>query len=116
MAKPTLPERVKERLRARRLDLGLTQEELCGRAGISLDAVSRIESGSRVPTLDTLSHLAAGLETTVAELVQDAKPDKPRYPRSIQRIIALLETEDESVQRTAEALIKALTTERKSSR
>jgi transcriptional regulator with XRE-family HTH domain len=108
MARETLPEKIRKRLRKRRSELELTQEELCQRAGISLDAVSRIESGSRVPTLETLEGLARALELKVAELVQTEEPEEPKRSRPIQRTIALLERESDEVQEAAEAVVKAL--------
>ena len=42
---------VREKIRTLRLERGLTQETFCERAQISVDAVSRIEGGSRVSIL-----------------------------------------------------------------
>lgn len=58
------------RLRARRLELGLTQEQVAERTGFSQRHVSSFEVGTRIPTLPTLSRLARALETTEAELLQ----------------------------------------------
>ena len=65
---------VRSRIRQRRLEIGLTQEQLCERAGISIDAVSRIESGQRVPSLTTLESLAKGLGVSVVFLIQQDEP------------------------------------------
>lgn len=46
----------------------LTQEALAGRAGLSVDAVRRIERGGFAASLDTLHKLAKGLGTHVAQL------------------------------------------------
>lgn len=40
---------------------GITQEELASRMGTSVSAISRLESGFHVPSLDTLRKLAAAL-------------------------------------------------------
>jgi transcriptional regulator with XRE-family HTH domain len=49
-------------LRRYRLDAGLTQEELAGRAGLSLRGVSDLERGTRqIPRLETVRMLAKGL-------------------------------------------------------
>jgi transcriptional regulator with XRE-family HTH domain len=53
------------RIRERR---GLTQEQLGWAAGLHQTAVTRIESGERKPTLETVLKLAAGLEVPPAEL------------------------------------------------
>jgi ribosome-binding protein aMBF1 (putative translation factor) len=46
----------------RRMDLGLTQEELASRMGTSYSAISRIESGQHSTSVQTLQRLAAALE------------------------------------------------------
>ncbi|MGH8326966.1 MAG: helix-turn-helix domain-containing protein [Steroidobacteraceae bacterium] len=46
----------------RRMELGLTQEELAGRMGTSHSAISRIESGQHSTSVQTLQRLAAALE------------------------------------------------------
>jgi len=46
----------------RRLELGLTQQELAVRMGTSHSAISRIESGRHRTSLATLQRLAAALE------------------------------------------------------
>ena len=47
----------------------MTQEELCERAGVSVDAVTRIEGGRRVPNLDTLERIAFALAVEPAALM-----------------------------------------------
>jgi ribosome-binding protein aMBF1 (putative translation factor) len=46
----------------RRMELGLTQEELAKRMGTSHSAISRIESGQHGTSVQTLQRLAAALE------------------------------------------------------
>lgn len=48
---------------------GLSQEELAFRASIHRTQVSFIESGKRMPRLDTLVKLAGALEVPISELV-----------------------------------------------
>ena len=56
-------------MRQRRLELGLTQEELAHRANVSMRYVSLLETKKYQPTLETLNGLSQGLEMTMAELV-----------------------------------------------
>ena len=56
-------------VRRRRRALSLTQDELATRAGLSLDMISRIERGTRVPGLAVCRRLAKGLETTIPALL-----------------------------------------------
>src|SRR5438270_720831 len=46
----------------RRMELGLTQEQLAERMGTSHSAISRIESGQHSTSVQTLQRLAAALE------------------------------------------------------
>lgn len=55
-------------LRERRLDAGLTQAELAGRAGVSRQLVAAVEAGQNMPAVDAALGLARALCTTVEEL------------------------------------------------
>jgi transcriptional regulator with XRE-family HTH domain len=57
-----------ENLRAARLALGLTQEELASRCNLHPTAVSLLERGQRVPRADTQLKLADVLKTTPSAL------------------------------------------------
>ncbi len=46
----------------RRRELGWTQKELADRSGVGQAEISRIERGSRSPTIETYSRLAAALQ------------------------------------------------------
>jgi len=50
-----------------RLAAGLTQKELAEKMGTTQSAIARLESGSQMPTLDTLHRLATvlGIEFTI---------------------------------------------------
>lgn len=54
-------------VKAWREHLGLTQQELCNRAGLLQPALARIEAGSK-PRRATLEKLASALGLTVAQL------------------------------------------------
>lgn len=58
-------------VRARRLELGLSQIELATRAGMTQSAVSRLEAGAATPTIGLLERLAAALN---ADLVVTLAP------------------------------------------
>lgn len=99
---------VRERLRKLRTARGLTQDALCERAGISRDAVTRIEGGSRVPTIDTLERLGKALGVSVSELVHTAPLRAPKQPLAIRRVIALLEEQPAEVQAAVEEVVRAI--------
>lgn len=88
----------------------MTQEQLCEFAGISVDAVNRIENGTRVPTLSTLSALAKALEVDVADLVRSDPPPPPTLSPPLHRLVAGLSKQSDAVQEAAEQLVKVLLT------
>ena len=59
---------MENQIRARRKALGLSQEELARRCGVSRQTVNAIENNKYDPTLALAFHLAKELETTVDEL------------------------------------------------
>lgn len=83
----------------------MTQEALCEGAGLSLDSVSRIENGTRVPTLDTVQKLAAGLGVSVGSIIGDATAPPLRFSPTTLRVARRLEKQPEPVRITAEKLV-----------
>ena len=59
---------MENQIRERRKALGLSQEELARRCGVSRQTVNAIENNKYDPTLALAFHLARELETTVHEL------------------------------------------------
>lgn len=59
---------------------GLTQEDLATRMGTSVSAISRLESGFHVPSIDTLRKLAGALGGRVKIDIVDIKPTKRSQP------------------------------------
>ena len=106
---PRLDEGVRQRIRELRVERGYTQEQLCERAGISIDAVSRIEGGSRVPTLDTIERLARAFSVSPAAFLEKAPTvSEPRPAAPFRRIQALLAGQPDEVQRLAEQAVSAV--------
>ena len=61
--------RVGKNLRARRLELQVSQEELAAMAGLDRTYVSQLERGIGNPSLRTLSLLATALKMELSELL-----------------------------------------------
>ncbi len=57
-------------IKAKRLHIGLSQEELADRCGFDRTYISMLERGKRNPSLVNLIRLAKGLSTPVATLVR----------------------------------------------
>lgn len=64
-----------ERIKARRVELGLTQAQLAEKAGVRQPTLSNWESDSASPHLVKLKTVAAALGVSVAELMTDALAD-----------------------------------------
>ncbi|GAB3159345.1 hypothetical protein GCM10027059_05440 [Myceligenerans halotolerans] len=63
-----------EKIRAARTQRHMTQNDLAGRAGVSLDLISKLEQGQRNSArLDSLAKIAGALDTNAAELLGKPK-------------------------------------------
>jgi transcriptional regulator with XRE-family HTH domain len=60
-------------VKARRGELGLTQETLANDSGLHQRWISNVENGKRNPSYASLRRLAAGLELSVSELIARAE-------------------------------------------
>lgn len=58
-------------IRARRKELGMTQEQLAEKLGVGHQALSRIEQGHMAPKMDRLPALAEALQCTVSDLFRN---------------------------------------------
>ena len=64
-------------VRLRRQQLGLSQEDLAGRAGLHRTYVGSVERGERNITLRNIAQLAHALDTTASTLVAEAESLQP---------------------------------------
>lgn len=71
---PRSSELVPQRVRELRQRKRWSQEKLAEEAGVSKDAVSRIERGDREPRIDTLEQIAEALGTNLSRLFDFTKP------------------------------------------
>lgn len=74
---PSPTETIGSRLRARRVELGLTLAQVAEQAGLSLPYVSNLERGRGNPTLDALTALARALDVPIASLMGGGGDDDP---------------------------------------
>ena len=65
---------VADRIRNRRVELGITQTQLAKTAKLTPAAISQFESGSRKPSFDALSKLATALKVTTDYLLCRKQP------------------------------------------
>ena len=62
-------QRLADTLRSERLRLGLSQNEVAQRAGLSHTMVMRVEKQERMPTIDTLLRIAEALDLELGALI-----------------------------------------------
>ncbi|MCF3627691.1 helix-turn-helix transcriptional regulator [Thalassospiraceae bacterium LMO-SO8] len=77
--KQTLGRQVKAAREAKRL----TQEQLAGLVERTPEALSNIERGHSVPSLDTLEKLSIHLDVPIAEFFEQAKAMEGQSPRRV---------------------------------
>ncbi|HWT92322.1 MAG TPA: helix-turn-helix transcriptional regulator [Solirubrobacteraceae bacterium] len=68
-------------LRRLRQQQGRSQERVAGGAGITMNALGRIERGDTDPKWSTVSEIARELGTTVAEVAALVERERPRRDR-----------------------------------
>ena len=73
MANPRLQKRFGRAIRARREQMGVSQEEFAHRANIHRTYVSMLERGVSNPTLSVIANLAKALETTMTSLAREVE-------------------------------------------
>ena len=100
-------ETIRKRILQLRRDRGWSPEMLCNRARISQDAATRIERGVREPTLPTLARIASAFGVDLAVLVSTGKPPKTRHALTVERVVAILDSQPAPIQRGAEIMVKA---------
>jgi CheY-like chemotaxis protein/DNA-binding XRE family transcriptional regulator len=97
-------------VRFRRDHLGISQEELAGRAGLHRTYISDVERGARNVSLESINRLASALEVPLSSLflhLEEASSEKSLLaPLSQEELVEILIVED-SVE-DAELTIKAL--------
>lgn len=105
-----LSRRVGQRVRALRKRRHLTQEELAGLVGRSVEAVSTVERGKSAPGLITLVRLAHALDVSPGELFDDAAEDmiSPIRAGTMAAIADRLRAMDDRNLRIAAHLIEGL--------
>ncbi len=71
-----------KRLQDARKGAGLTQQDLCQRAGLSYSTLAKIERGAiKSPSIFTIQSIAGALGTTLNELMGDLAPKTPEVPK-----------------------------------
>jgi transcriptional regulator with XRE-family HTH domain len=78
-----------DRVRATRLERGLSLDDLAARSGVSRSMVSEIERGRKVPTIVVLDRIASALGTSLARLVQPEESTRVVLRRADEQQVAI---------------------------
>lgn len=89
----TLTTQLGKNIRARRKQLGLTQEQLAEQIGVGHQALSRIEHGKMAPKMDRLPSLAKSLRCSVSDLFREDDERNISYAKRIEELLNGLSTE-----------------------
>ena len=91
----TLKEKLGARIKARRKELGLSQESLAELVNMDTPNLSNIERGKRFMTAETLESIAQALKTSERELFDFSEQEPQKYYRSdIQKYLDTSSEED----------------------
>lgn len=91
---------VNEKNKRARLNRGMTQNQLCNKANISLATLSYIENGQKIPSQTVLSKLSKALDVSVSYWFTD-------YGTRVIDCSGLYDSEIQLVQQLVNALRKA---------
>lgn len=75
---------------AHRKRAGLTQDALAAKAGLSVDMISRIETGATGARFPTISKLSAALEVDPAELFSPEVPSGAKERAALSGVVSRL--------------------------
>ncbi len=107
-----LRKKIGEKLQRLRNQSLLTQTELGEKAGISLEAISKIERFQTSPNIDTLARLCIALNVSITSFfIFDQIPDSS-FKSKLETLVLLLERKDVETITFIESILPALETYR----
>lgn len=100
--------RIGKRFKQRREELGLTQEQLAEKLGLTVNYISTIERGTSFPRCEKLILLLNGLETTADAIFCDVVETSTEYESSLlsQKLKSLPYDDQKRILNMVELMIK----------
>jgi transcriptional regulator with XRE-family HTH domain len=95
-ASKSLAQQIGERIRLFRKSLGLTQAELAERSSMDDMTISRLETGSRAPSLDQLERLATAFDMPISNLLSNDEDTSLARGRILATMLAGLSKEQQN--------------------
>lgn len=96
------------RIRARRLERRLTQEQLAEAIDRSVETVSNLERGVSLPNDATLDRLAQALDVSIDDLFNERRAGGSKRPIEFFRATEVLSALDEKKVKLAYRILKAI--------
>ena len=81
---------LKDNIKAYRLSVGLTQQELGKRIGVGKSTVSMYENGERTPPLDILKSMASIFNINIDALVGEKEKAPDKVPEAEDELVQLI--------------------------
>lgn len=108
------PKKVGLRIARLRAERKMSQRELAEAAGITEQALSRIENGLRAPRVDTVRRLAEALRVALGDVLDEGKlkPAPKGLRPDVEKIAELLQDVPHDTVRLARRLVEVLVDER----
>lgn len=94
-------------IRRSRESMGLTRAQYAARCGLSASTVKKVEGGDDL-RIDTLVRMAAGLELSLIELIDEADPAGGSMRHELRQLSSRVGLLDEDEQGLVTALVKVL--------
>lgn len=97
-----------KRIRSIRISLGINQEELAFKAGISAAHLGQIERGLKSPTITTIDKIAKALNITLPILFSFDIISQPAYPPRLNKIYSYISDLDDTELSEITKIIKSI--------
>lgn len=94
------------RIRERRLKMGITQEILAEKVGISIVYLSKIENGRVCPTLEMISNICTELDLDIAQVISATEISRKEYAND--RVVELFNSCSLRVKPIALSILESL--------
>ena len=91
-----------------RVQMGLSQDELAFRCGLTTPMICYIEKGERAASIDTLEKLALGFGTTLSDLFRYEDANIPIHDEDTNRILSIVLGMNPTDRKRAYMILKAL--------
>lgn len=108
----SLKQTIAARIRHHRLSRDLTQEALAEKVDRSVDAISSLERGKMLPSLDTLERIGAALDVPVSAFFEQSSGTMSEREALIARVLAYASQLDDRQLAVAAEQLQALAKKR----